>query len=657
MKLTQSKDVQQALDKMNIHNYEDIILHLPRTYQDFHLSDENKLEDKKKIVVECKMVSSPVLIKHNHLSIVRFSIVSSQNKFYIVVAYNRPYLCGQLALGEQLTILGSYDLAKKCINLEQVVKGIILEEEKLKPIYSLSEPMKNFQMVRLVKKAFEHLQNIDDIIPLSLREKYRLINKREALYKAHFPCSYEDIKQAYRTLKYEECLLFTLKTKWIRAQNKALKWEKKKKIPVKEINDLVKVLPYKLTSDQKKAIQEIVYDMNDNTLMYRLMQGDVGSGKTVVAALAFYANKLRGDQGAFMAPTDALARQHYQTFQELFKSFNLNIELLVGSLTIKEKQEIKKQLIEGKIDILIGTHALFSEDVIYHSLGLVVIDEQHRFGVNQRTLLASKGERADLLLMSATPIPRTLALSIYGDLDVTTIQNFPFSKRKVTTTVVQEKADIIQIRIKEALSGHQQVYVIAPLIESNDQSTSVENLYQKYQNEYPGLVSLLHGKMTVEEKEEALELFKSGIKPILVSTTVVEVGIDVKTASVMIIYSASQFGLASLHQLRGRIGRNGQEAYCFLLFNEEDENEYEKLKILEKTDDGFVVAEEDLRLRGPGEFIGYRQSGLPSFRYLNFIQDLRMIEAATHDAETILKDSQKDDYQIILKTMKEQLEK
>lgn len=657
MKLTQSKDIQQALDKMNITNYEDIILHLPRTYQDFHLVDENKLDDKQKIVVECKMVSSPVLIKHSQLSIVRFSIVSSQNNFYTVVAYNRPYLCGQLSLGEQLTILGSYDLAKKCINLEQVIKGVIPEEEKLKPIYSVPEPMKNFQMVRLVKKAFEHFKNIDDIIPSSLSEKYRLINKYEALYKAHFPSSYEDIKQAYRTLKYEECLLFTLKTKWIRAQNKALKWEKKKKIPVKEINDLVKTLPYKLTSDQKKAIQEIVYDMNDDTLMYHLMQGDVGSGKTVVAALAFYANKLRGDQGAFMAPTDALARQHYQTFQELFAPFNLHIELLVGSLTIKEKQAIKKQLIEGKIDILIGTHALFSEDVLYHSLGLVVIDEQHRFGVNQRTLLASKGERADLLLMSATPIPRTLALSIYGDLDVTTIQNFPFAKRKVITTVVWEKADIIHVRIKEALSLHQQVYIIAPLIESNGQSTSAEDLYQKYQKEYPGLVSLLHGKMTADEKEEALELFKSGQKPILVSTTVVEVGIDVKNASVMIIYSASQFGLASLHQLRGRIGRNGQDSYCFLLFNEEEENEYEKLKILEKTDDGFMIAEEDLRLRGPGEFIGYRQSGLPNFRYLNFIQDLRMIEAATRDAEMILNDSRNKDYQIVLHTMKEQLEK
>ncbi len=656
MELSKSKAIQEALNKMNIQSYEDLLFHLPRTYQDLHLTDETNLTDKQKIVVEGKMVSSPILVKHGSLTIVRFSFVSNQNGFYSIVAFNRPYLCKQLKLGELLTIVGIFDLAKKTINLTQLIKGPIADEDRIKPIYSLPDTIENYQMVRLVKKAFSKDLDIAEIIPEGLKTKYHLLTKKEALFKVHLPRCREDITQGYRTLKYEECLLFTLKTQWIRAQNKALTLSRKKKIPVQRINDLVRTLPYKLTVDQKQAIREIVFDMNDDTLMYRLMQGDVGSGKTVVAALAFYGNYLRGDQGAFMAPTDALARQHYQTFQSLFMSSNVRIALLVGALSNKEKQLIKDKLQNGEIDIIIGTHALFSDDVVYRSLGLAVIDEQHRFGVNQRSLLASKGERADLLLMSATPIPRTLALTAYGDLDVTTIQSFPFQKRQVTTTVIPSNAEILSIKIQESLHNQKQVYVIAPLIEENDgQSSSVEELFNRYENDYSGLVSLLHGKMSAEEKENALEAFKSGKKPILISTTVVEVGIDVKTANLMIIYNANQFGLASLHQLRGRIGRDGENACCFLLYDGDDEEEIAKLKVLENTDDGFVVAEEDLKRRGPGEFIGYRQSGLPDFRYVNFINDFKMIEIAKKDAQIILDDQDNPQYDTILKELQNEL--
>ena len=563
----------------------------------------------------------------------------------------------QLKLGENYVIVGTYDYPKRVINMVSMIFGEIKDEDRIRPIYSLPADVENYQFVRLLKKAFALPLHIEEYVPSSLQEKYRLLDKKQAYYQIHFPKTREEIHQGYRTLKYEECLLLSSKTQWIRLQNKALENEKKEKIDLMGINDFVRHLPYKLTKDQLNAVREIILDMNCPTLMYRLIQGDVGTGKTLVAAIALYGNYLRNDQGAFMAPTDALARQHYQNFIELFKDTPVKIGLLVGALTNKEKQEIKDELKEGNIDILIGTHALFSEDVFYPSLGLAVIDEQHRFGVNQRNLLASKGPRADLLLMSATPIPRTLALTLYGDLDITTIQTFPFKKRDIVTKVLPSDAEILAIKIKEMLDARRQIYVIAPLIEENEgQATSVLQLYEEYENSYPGMVGLLHGKLSQEEKEEVLKEFQEGEKLILISTTVVEVGIDVKTASLMLIYNANQFGLASLHQLRGRIGRDGEKAYCFLLYDGEEEEEKEKLQVLEKTEDGFVVAEEDLKRRGPGELVGVRQSGLPDFRYVNFIQDFKMMEVARADALEIIRHPKKEENQAIFQKMLQEVD-
>lgn len=654
MELTKSKAMQAFLHQENVETYEDLLDILPRTYMDLHPTSITEFKDKQKVVIEGKLVSTPTLVKHQKLTIIRFCFVSNQNQFFHIVAFNRPYLIKQLKLGEIYIIVGTFDNAKKVINMISIIFGEVKEEERIRPVYSLPADIENYQMVRLLKKAFALPLNIPEYIPLALKEKYRLIDKKTAYYQIHFPKTREEIHQGYRTLKYEECLLFSLKTQWIRLQNKALENEKKEKIDLMGINDFVRRLPYKLTKDQLNAVREIILDMNCPTLMYRLIQGDVGTGKTLVAAIALYGNYLRNDQGAFMAPTDALARQHYQNFKELFKDTPVQIGLLVGALTNKEKQEVKENLKEGKIDILIGTHALFSEDVFYPSLGLAVIDEQHRFGVNQRNLLASKGPRADLLLMSATPIPRTLALTLYGDLDITTIQTFPFKKRDIVTKVLPSDAEIINLKIEETLENHQQVYVIAPLIEENEgQATSVNQLFEEYQNRYKDKVGLLHGKLSQEEKEEVLEAFMKGEKPILISTTVVEVGIDVKTASLMIIYNANQFGLASLHQLRGRIGRDGSKAYCFLLYDGEENEEKEKLEVLEKTEDGFVVAEEDLKRRGPGELIGVKQSGLPDFRYVNFIQDFKMMEVARNDALEIIRHMKNPDYQLIFKKMLE----
>ena len=378
--------------------------------------------------------------------------------------------------------------------------------------------------------------------------------------------------------------------------------------------------------------------MNKKELMYRLLQGDVGTGKTIVSALSLYGNYLRNKVGAFMVPTDSLARQQYEYLKNLFSIYNIKVGLLIGSLSSKEKNIVKDKLKNGEIDVIVGTHALFSSDVIYSSLGLAIIDEQHRFGVNQRNELISKDETCDLLLMSATPIPRTLALSIYGDLDISSLNMFPNKERKVVTKVVNTHSTEIISSIKDCLNLNRQVFVVAPKItDEKENFTSVEKIYEIYSTLFPNQVCLLHGKMKSEEKDKILQRFINKEFLILVSTTVIELGINVLSAGLIIIYSANNFGLASLHQLRGRVGRDGQEAICLLV---NDNAEDERLKVLENSNDGFYIAEMDMKLRGPGDTTGLAQSGFPTFSCLNIVDDFKMFECARDDAKNILNNLQ-----------------
>ena len=522
------------------------------------------------------------------------------------------------------------------------------ENERLKPVYSLPSDYANHLYAGLASKCLEQLKGqIFTTIPYDYLNKYRLVNKEVALNWAHNPESPEQVHQALRHLKYEEALLFSLKNQLIRESNKSLSKIKKEPIDLDVCAPFIDTLPYKLTEDQVVASKEIIEDMNQNALMYRLLQGDVGTGKTLVSFIALFANHLRGDQGALMAPTDALARQHYANAVKLFKNTKLKIALLLGSTPASEKKQIKEDLKEGYIDIIIGTHALFTKDTIYSSLGLVIIDEQHRFGVNQRIALANKGEHADLLMMSATPIPRSLALSIYGDLDISTLYTFPSTKRDVTTFITSSDDKVIYQTIDEALANNKQVYVIAPLIDfSEDGKFSVEQLYARYVLKYKSAVGLLHGRMKQEEKEDVLNKFYSGEIKVLVSTQVVEVGIDVKNANTMVIYDATNFGLASLHQLRGRIGRDGAKSTCILVT---DEEEKDKLDILTKSEDGFAIAEEDMKQRGPGELTGVKQSGIPNFLFLNIIDDFKIFVVARDDAKEIIKNRDNKHYQWLIK--------
>ena len=646
-KLTKSPRLNFLLGEMGIFTPYDVINHLPRRYDDFTYSDEKEIKDKQRVVLLGKVISVPKSVKARGINIVTFDFMSQNRRYYKVVFFNQPYMVKMLKMDADYSLVGTYNLKRNEISGYKILKGEIPFEERLKPIYSLPSEFQNYLFSNLAGKSLNAVQGqIFTTIPYDYLNKYRLVNKEVALNWAHFPKDTNQIRQALRHLKYEEALLFSLKNQLIRESNKSLSKIKKEPIDLEICQPFLDTLPYQLTEDQKVACDEIINDMNQSALMYRMLQGDVGTGKTLVSFVALYANHLRGDQGALMAPTDALARQHYANAIKIFKDTNLKIALLLGSTPASEKKRIKEDLKEGYIDIIIGTHALFTKDTIYSSLGLVIIDEQHRFGVNQRIALASKGDHADLLMMSATPIPRSLALSIYGDLDISTLYTFPSTKRDVKTFITDSDDKVIFQTVDEALANNKQVYIIAPLIDfSEDGKFSVEQLFARYALKYKAAVGLLHGKMKQEEKEEVLNKFYNGDIKVLVSTQVVEVGIDVKNANTMVIYDATHFGLASLHQLRGRIGRDGSKATCILV---SDDEEKDKLEILTRSEDGFAIAEEDMKQRGPGEMTGVRQSGLPDFRFLNIVDDFKIFVCARDDAKDILKHKDNKNYQWLI---------
>lgn len=637
MKLSSSKRINFLLSQMGIFSFYDVIYHLPRRYEDYSLTDEeDNLIDKQKITLLGQIISEVKTNNSHKLSVSTFDFLSINKRYYKVVAYNRDYLKNIVKINDIYTIYASFNKKRNELDLINLKKGDIGENEKIKPIYSLPSGLKNHEFIRLVKKAFKNVGNIFSFVPYYFINKYHLVNKRDALYYAHFPADREDIKKSLLFLKYEEALKFALNNKLIKEDNLSLSKYKVDYVSFEALKPLIESLPFTLNNDQVVALKEIIDDLNNKHLMYRLLQGDVGSGKTIVALISCFASFLRGTQSAFMCPTEVLARQHYLTAKEIFKNEKINIALLVGSLSSEEKRNIFIDLKDGLIDLVIGTHSLFSKSVKYNNLGLAIIDEQHRFGVNQRRALLSKNDNVDLLMMSATPIPRSLALTVFGDLDISTLYSFPSSKRDVKTILINNDQDKLFSYIDKVLSLGKKIYIVLPLIDlGKNYKDSIENIYPIYKERYKDLVGKLHGKMKSEEKEKAILDFTLGKTKILVSTQVIEVGIDVKDALLMIIYGCERFGLASLHQLRGRVGRDGSKAACVLVYDKDIEGEEDRLKTFAKTDDGFKLAEQDLINRGPGELIGVRQSGLPDFHYLNVVNDLKIFKIARKDADEI----------------------
>lgn len=659
MVLSKSPAINLTLSHIGILTAMDVIEHLPRRYESFlYTPKKDHYEDKERIVKKGHVVQKGKSLRFLKRSLTSFYFETLEGETFLIEAWNRPYLSSTLNKDTLFTISGIYEKKRHSVALINILKGEIKPEEAFRAVYALPANVPNYSFSRLVKKCLAlYIGKVEDRIPSDYKKKYRLCSHYEALEKAHFPKNEEDLRQARRTLKYEEALRFALKSALIKEANRELSKDNKQKINREKLDAFIASLPYSLSASQKSALNDCVNDMDSSSVMYRLLQGDVGTGKTLVAALAGYANYTRGEQTAILAPTDALAKQHYENLKKLFCGTKVEVSLLVGSLGKEERERVLLSLWDGTSDIIVGTHALFSKDVNYASLGLVIIDEQHKFGVNQRATLLNKGDHSDLLLMSATPIPRTLALTVYGDLDISTLTEFPQGKRNVKTSLIQEKDPSIDALIQDSIASNHRVYVIVPQIEGNgSENTSVLKVASLYQKKYPGKVTLMHGKLDEERKETAILSFKSGLTPILVATSLIEVGIDVKEANLMIVYSPSHFSLSSLHQLRGRIGRGGDEANFLLLYAKVDEEENEKLRILTKESDGFKIAEEDMRLRGPGEMAGVKQSGLPSFNLANIVDDFKIFEVARDDANEILKHKEKKEYASLIEEVKKEVD-
>ncbi len=649
-----SKQRLEQLHRLDIYNVNDLLTFYPYRYDHIEVTMPSNTDNK--IAAQGVIVTQPRMF-YIRKGLTRLSLdVSIEDVVYSVTIFNRQFLMQHLHVGKEIIVVGKCDINKRSITASDIKLKSLEEATSYYPVYRLTDGISSKTMQSIINKALTmYREQIDDFIPAKFIDKYHLVNRYQALFCIHNPRDEKDIKHSYRHLKYEEFLRFQLVMQYLKHQVHDVEVGIRKDFDRYEISTFINNLPFPLTPDQKTSIEEILTDLSDNQVMYRLLQGDVGSGKTVVASIGLYANALAGYQGAMMAPTEILAKQHYTSLTKLFKNTSLKIELLTGSLSIKDKQSIYTRLKNHEIDILVGTHAIIQEKVTFSRLGLVIADEQHRFGVNQRKMLKDKGTKVDFLLMSATPIPRTLAISLFGDMDISTIKTMPMGRVPIQTTYIKAKS--MKPILDEAtayLQQNGQIYVICPLIEesevlaSRDAVSIYEGMRKYFHNDY--VVGLLHGKMSDEEKEMVMADFRDNKIQILVSTTVIEVGVDVSNANMMVIYDAERFGLSQLHQLRGRIGRGTEEGKCYLLSNSDTEEAKARLNFIASTTDGFEISNYDLQLRGPGEVLGHRQSGLPTFLLADIFADFNILEAARNDAKEIIEGSiNSDDFSRIMK--------
>ena len=641
------------LNKIGIYEIDDLVTHYPFRYDVLRRTDLKSVTDpEQKIVVDGKVESIPLVIRFRGGANKLNFRLSTPNGMVGVSIFGRAFLKQSLPIGEKIIVIGKYDASKNIINASDIKFGVLTNQDKIESVYHSTSGLSQKILINAINNALMTYGNtINDNIPKYLLDKYNFLNKKTALNIVHNPPNYDKLKEASMRLKYEELFEFMFKINYLRESNKKNNAGVERKTD-KSIDDFVKKLPFELTNDQKAALDEIIKDLSSSTRMNRLLQGDVGSGKTIVAILAMYYNYLCGYQSALMAPTEILAVQHYNNMKELFKDTNVVVELLTGSITKKDKMPIYNDLKNGTINIIVGTHALIQEEVEYHNLGLVVTDEQHRFGVNQRSNLKNKGVKPDVLYMSATPIPRTYALTIYGDMDVSIIKEMPKGRLPVKTKVFSNKEmkEVYKL-MEEELQNKHQIYVIAPLIEENEELdlTNVYTLRDKmnliFGNKYK--IDIVHGKMKAKEKDLIMGEFKQNVVNILISTTVIEVGVDVSNATMMVIFDANRFGLSTLHQLRGRVGRSSLQSKCLLISDNEDAK---RLQIMETCNDGFVISEEDFKLRGSGDLFGTKQSGDMTFKIANLRIDYKILVQAKNDSKEYLlnHDYDKDELKIRL---------
>lgn len=621
----------KILNKLGIFTDDDLINYYPYRYNVYNFS--NELIDNSLLIINVIIESNPIVsyIKKNFN---RLSFRARYNeRIFNVVIFNRAYLKTNLTIGKNITIIGKYDFKKNIFTSSDIKFNIT--NGQIEPVYHLTKGITNNTVSKLIKDNFNNIY-IKDSLPSNIISKYNLLSKKDALYNIHFANDLKMVHYAKNRLIYEELFDFSFKMNYFKNQN-IRKDKEPKNIDINKINEFKKLLPFSLTTDQDNAYNEIVQDMGSNKKMNRLLLGDVGSGKTVVAVGAIYANFIAGFESTLMAPTEVLATQHYFSIKKILDKFNVAVELITGSMSKKEKEAIYKRVQNKEIDLLIGTHSLLNENIIFNNLGLVITDEQHRFGVHQRFTLEDKSKCPDILYLSATPIPRTYAMTIYGDLDISYIKTKPTGRKDIITKVKKNSdiKEVLGLMLEQIKLGHQ-IYVVSPLVEEDESLnlTSINLLKEKLSLAFKNLfrIEIIHGKMKTSEKESIMNDFKNNQIKILIATTVIEVGIDVSNATMMVIFNAERFGLATLHQLRGRVGRSDLQSYCYLI----SDSDNDRLKVMEESNDGFYISQKDFEMRGHGDLFGVKQHGDMSFKLANLKNDYNILLFANEDAKKFI---------------------
>lgn len=631
-----------ALKALNLYTKDDVINYFPYRYNVYIPVKLRECSEGDTCTITGYVESTAkVFFIRKNLNKLSFAF-NTGSELVNVTIFNRAYLKPNIRIKSYISVIGKYN-RKSNTFMASDIKLTPITKTVIDPVYHLNQGIKRSNFKKLVDEILDNTVEIKSNVPDYLIEKYNFINKKEAVTNVHKPKDINSLKKADLHLIYEELFTFMLKVSYLKEKNASDGKFNIKSFDEDKVNNFISSLPFNLTDGQMQAVDDIKGDFLSKKKMNRLILGDVGSGKTIVSFIALYMNMLAGYQGVLMAPTEILAVQHFNNMKSLFGD-KLKIQLLTSSTKKGERNKILQNLKNGETQVLIGTHSLLNDELVYNNLGLVITDEQHRFGVNQRQILQEKGKDVDVLYMSATPIPRTLALTIYGDMDITEIRTKPGGRKEIITKIFKnsELKNVLEKMLDEIKAGHQ-IYVVAPLIDDEeDEKMNVISLKDKFDVAFNGMVptGLLHGKMKPNQKDEVMNSFKNGDTKILISTTVIEVGVDVKNATMMVIFNAERFGLATLHQLRGRVGRNDMQSYCYLI----SDYDAERLKVLEESNDGFYISEQDFKLRGGGDIFGIRQSGEQIFKIANLNRDYKILMQCKSDAEEFLKSKNLDVY-------------
>ena len=636
----------KLLNKLNIFTLGDLITYFPRNHEDRSIPKKiAETTDGEEVLIKATAITKVTEMRTRRMTIYKL-VVRDDTGVCTITWFNQKYLKDKIKIGNTYHFFGKIENKLGRIEMNSPVfeeEGVEKNTGRIVPIYPSTFNLSQNMLRKVMESGINEVYGkLEETLPEYILEKYKLLEINEAIKNIHFPESNSDFIRAKNRLVFEELLGVQLALLNLRegynVEKKGIKFNKDVKM-----NDIIDTLPFKLTNAQLRVLKEINDNMESEKTMNRLLQGDVGSGKTVVSIISAYKAVKSGYQVAIMAPTAILADQHLKNFEKTLKNFNIKCELLISSVTKKKKEDILQRLANGEIDILIGTHAILEENVVFNNLGLVVTDEQHRFGVKQRAKIVAKGNNPDVIVMSATPIPRTLALILYGDLDISIIDELPPNRKKIDTfAVTKEYEERVNNFVKKQINEGRQAYIVCPLVEDSEELDlkSVTALYEKYKNEVFSeyKVEYLHGKMKAKEKDEIMNRFKDGQIDILISTTVIEVGVDVPNSSIMVVENAERFGLAQLHQLRGRVGRGEYQSYCILKYEGKGKNTRERMKIMCQTNDGFVISEKDLELRGSGDFFGTAQHGLPELKIANLFEDIQELKVIQELAQKIISD-------------------